>query len=78
MKHHRRLLVCFAGCSQLVTGEYHDDPLTQRISKTTASASTSEHEPNLIEKPPAHLPIQSLKTPPQPAMFEKAEIISFV
>ena len=35
MEHHRRLLVCFTGCSILVTGECPDDPLTLRISETT-------------------------------------------
>ena len=35
MEHRRRLLVCFAGCSRLVTGECPDDPLTLRIPETT-------------------------------------------
>ena len=34
-EHLRRLLVCFAGCSRLVTGECPDDPLTLRIPETT-------------------------------------------
>ena len=37
-EHHRRLLVCFAGCSRLTTSEFPDDPLTLRIPETTIGA----------------------------------------
>ena len=37
-EHHRRILVCFAGCSGLVTSECPDDPLTLRIPETIIGA----------------------------------------
>ena len=49
-KHHRHLLVYFAGCSRLVIGECPNDPLTLRIPETTGEIEEEEDSMGRKEK----------------------------